>query len=481
MSPEFMNSIATPEQRLAAGDVVLAREFMNKDLIEQEALRLIQNHELQIVQGPIVNERQDNAITGLFERITAAGDLSEVSFEGDQQAVHLATRQRILNSLTLDMPQWDRKRCFYELCEELTVTKVFELIKTGALPADTKVMTHSDFPDDDATLEEKHGRGYRTLNNKGMLRSYHFEKDQNGEWKRVLEQLSRSDSNDGSTREWFNQNANAVPLHSTGALAEQVLVTSKRLPDGVITLAAELDGIFGTQRLYGETYTNYDDTHRPAYTEIRESSRIWRSQFKQYTDELTTYEDSLYHLRVDKKITYDRHLRLFHQKIDTIIQRILLLAPQFAEDTYGAAAAPFIHSASLAFAAGHYQQAADLLGSAESRKDEKASISCGGRGAEKDPLSPNQSPSEAVDTAITDKKYWKWKQGVCVVKSCPTRPGKTTVGPCSVCTSCQYKFDAGKDPTNEKPKKVEKKPSEDNIFAVGALFRATKEQFAAAA
>ena len=45
------------------------------------------------------------------------------------------------------------------------------------------------------------------------------------------------------------------------------------------------------------------------------------------------------------------------------------------------------------------------------------------------------------------KNSWKWKQGICVVKSCPTRPGKTMVGPCSVCKHCQSLFDAGKDPT----------------------------------
>lgn len=45
------------------------------------------------------------------------------------------------------------------------------------------------------------------------------------------------------------------------------------------------------------------------------------------------------------------------------------------------------------------------------------------------------------------KESWTWKSGVCRVEACPTRPGKTEVGPCSVCRKCQAKFDAGKDPT----------------------------------
>ena len=46
-----------------------------------------------------------------------------------------------------------------------------------------------------------------------------------------------------------------------------------------------------------------------------------------------------------------------------------------------------------------------------------------------------------------DKSNWKWKKGVCQVPACPTRPGQTEVGPCSVCRRCQSEFDAGRDPT----------------------------------
>jgi hypothetical protein len=43
---------------------------------------------------------------------------------------------------------------------------------------------------------------------------------------------------------------------------------------------------------------------------------------------------------------------------------------------------------------------------------------------------------------------WKWKQGVCQVKACPS-PKPTEVGPCSVCRHCQAEFDAGRDPTRK--------------------------------
>ena len=55
-----------------------------------------------------------------------------------------------------------------------------------------------------------------------------------------------------------------------------------------------------------------------------------------------------------------------------------------------------------------------------------------------------------------ERSSWKWKRGVCVVKSCATRPGTTMVGPCSVCKHCQHAFDMGKDPTKAKPTKGNK-------------------------
>ncbi len=48
-----------------------------------------------------------------------------------------------------------------------------------------------------------------------------------------------------------------------------------------------------------------------------------------------------------------------------------------------------------------------------------------------------------------NKSNWKWKKGVCQVRSCFTRPGETEVGPCSVCRNCQTKFDKGEDPTKD--------------------------------
>lgn len=76
------------------------------------------------------------------------------------------------------------------------------------------------------------------------------------------------------------------------------------------------------------------------------------------------------------------------------------------------------------------------------------------------PLDPLKSEREASDSPSSSgwessPNSRKWKKGVCRVQSCSTRPGATEVGPCSVCKSCQAKFDKGEDPTKEPPVRME--------------------------
>lgn len=70
--------------------------------------------------------------------------------------------------------------------------------------------------------------------------------------------------------------------------------------------------------------------------------------------------------------------------------------------------------------------------------------------------------STAADKS-KDKSNWEKKQGTCVVKNCPTRPGKVTVGPCGVCMGrCQKLYDAGKDPSSRREKPAPPKESAED-------------------
>jgi hypothetical protein len=81
-------------------------------------------------------------------------------------------------------------------------------------------------------------------------------------------------------------------------------------------------------------------------------------------------------------------------------------------------------------------------------------VGCGGAVAASAESGAESTDLEATfDSIFGDKSSgetrgsWKWKEGVCRVEACPTRPGKTKVGPCEVCVRCQAKFDSGLDPT----------------------------------
>lgn len=76
---------------------------------------------------------------------------------------------------------------------------------------------------------------------------------------------------------------------------------------------------------------------------------------------------------------------------------------------------------------------------------------CGGAISSQDSLM-DASAEDVFSIVFGDKdrrkETWQWKSGVCRVSGCPTRPGKTRVGPCAVCVSCQRLFDKGQDPAD---------------------------------
>lgn len=398
----------SPEAQVRHGEIVLARELVDKESIELHANLLISNRTNYEWEN-LPDEDYNNAVTSLWEELRAAGDISEIDFHGNQVEVHAKTIARLLNGLRNDTPEWERKRRFAEVCEELTVNEVFCKVSRGELPEDTIVLTESDFPTDaeGATLQQIHDIGYRAGNKKGMARCYSFPKNEVGQYYRHLEQISHSNAvATDRTRNWYNQNASAVPLHATGALHEQAVTTKTRLPDGVVTFMKELDELgTGTLR-YGDPIAMAAENERPSYDEIRSKSRENRAQECHFAQELADYETELNVSLHNGLITYNRKLQLFHKKQKEIIERILLQQPSYAADARGIVAAEHYRFASQAMQAGDRYAAEMHLNFAIKTRDTLAGGSCGGSGQQdKDsPLSPDNLNiiNKVLDSYKTD-------------------------------------------------------------------------------
>lgn len=453
----------SPEQQLHSGEVVLVRDIVDRDTVTSRADELISNHS-KLEWDSLPGEDYHNAVTSLFEELRAAGDLSEIDFEGDQAEIHAATIARLLNAYKAEgVPLWEQKRRYAEICEELSVYEVFIKIANKQLPADTLFVTFSDFPDDAGSLEEAHDIGYRAGNRKGMLRSYSFSINETGGWVRHLEQLSQSNAvTSDRTRGWFNQNAAAVPLHSTGALAEQFLTTKQRLPDGVVTLVQELDEQSNETLRYGESVSTAIG-NRPSYERIRGVSLAERQREHHFVKELELWEAELSSMLHAGQIDYQEKLSLFHGKQSEIVDRILLQAPKkYAVDARGATAAEFYESAHQAALAGDLYAAKMNLSFAHQSKDRLSGGSCGGSGKKKEfellveDLGNLDRILENFDQDLEsrDESSWEWKTGYCRVESCENKGKATEVGPCNVCRDCQYKFDHAIDPTKQASKQT---------------------------
>lgn len=451
MSFEIEHILQSDTERLLQGNVLIAQETIDRDSIESAAKYLIQNRE-QVEELPIADELAQNAVTGLFEKLTAAGHLSHIEFPGDQEQVHIATLKRLLNAYDVNKPDWEERRNFQEICEELTVYQVYEKIAQGVLPEDTIVLTVSDAPDEKISEQEKVDQGYRMLNSKGMVRSYTFNKDENGDWTRVLEQVSRSNSNNSSTRMWFNQHASSVPLSSTGGLSLQAIGTTDRFPDGVVSFVKELDEVVGGGGKYGEVAGK----KLPEYHNLRKESAKREEVLAKFSNLLYEKDKELKSLQKAGRITYEQRLYFFYKELDEVlIPRILLNAPEYARDTYGEVSGRLVERASLYLMQGNEVMAHQVMKAAYVTRNKNASTGCGGSGRaikeQEGPINSTDIIANAIKDAKEDKEDWVWKEGVCQVQSCSTRPGKTKVGPCSVCEKCQAEFDKGKDPTKNKP------------------------------
>ncbi|MBX4197332.1 hypothetical protein KW801_02110 [Candidatus Saccharibacteria bacterium] len=430
----------TKERSLEATRPKLASELYDHSSLEQMAWSLIESRQ-GLEHDHWQQEPEINARTAIFEELTAKGHLSRIEFDETPDVINGRTLQRLINGWSDSLPPWEKERRFLEIVEELISHRVWQDIKTGRLPEDAFVITISNFPDNAPAIEASQV-GYGILNKKGMVRTTSFENDT-----RTVEQVSRSNSDDFSAMRFFSGNGLVLrKVSSPGFLSSQIIASKADFPDGVVDIQRALDSFAGPNIIYGEDKSQIDLTV-PDYDNLREVSWAREDQVESSIKKLADFERQL---DIDYKqglMSYNDKLSAINARRKELVNEICLLDPTYAKDARGEATVEHFEQAALAMAAGNDAAGIAHLESALSVADSRAGAVCGGNGLTT--VVDNNQPTEAKRLfleAKNERKNWKWKKGVCLVKECPTRPAKIKVGPCSVCEKCQGLYDDGKDP-----------------------------------
>ena len=431
--------------------VLSAAELYDRSDIEAEAWDMIKSRGYLPVVETSERERHDNARTALMEALTASGHLSRVEISGSVEEINAQVVGRLLNGWDEALPVHEKMRRFAELCEELTIHKVHLSIVSGDLPPGTAVSVISDYPeamtDSDAT-----SLGYRSVNKKGMVRSTGLRQESDGSFTRVIEQVSRSNGTWNSTYEFMKSSGikTTAGYPDIVALQTPLVYAVEDYAEGVVDLVRRLDMHAGQGITYGDPE---GQKNHPAYDQLRSESARRERDIQGFVGDLAKLEEQLDILQRNGMTANERNI-IFKEEVDRILTAICTLEPNYATDTYGKKAEKYFYEAAVLVSRGETGLAQQLLDSTSHLKQTVTfcGMSISLEVAKGMGLSVN-SYGEAVEKG---KESWQWKSGVCQVKSCPTRPGKTTVGPCSVCKGCQARFDKGINPTASKP--IPKKP-----------------------
>lgn len=443
------NQIQQPPNQEAYQGVFSHEDFFSSFYIEVEANRLIAQR-ASFDSAPVhEQERQDNARTALMEALTASGFLSRIEITGDSlEDINHQVMSRLLNGWNDDLPEHEKTRRFYEICEELVIQKVQGLILTGALPNDTEVGVLSDAPTlDDMPAAQASAMGYRLKNRKGMVRSTKpFSINENGQFVRVIEQVSRSNSGQATSLPFFdsiNFDLDEGKPHDVAGLAKPFIYSRSDYVDGVVDVQRRLDELAGPGIQYGEII---DQTSNSIpYEKLREESARREAEIEHYTLKLALLEEQLEGKVASGEITAADQMSIYKQEVDRILTAICTIHPDYAEDTYGKKASVKFKEASRLVAQGHADQARNVLMEAHLLKEKV--LFCGVEISADEAKAMGLEVNSFGELIEEGKTNWKWKSGVCQVETCFSRPGTTLVGPCSVCKDCQHAFDKGRDPT----------------------------------
>jgi hypothetical protein len=436
-----------------------AKLFFDRGQIEAQAQELINNRES--ISEPEVSsqEYKDNARTAIMEALTASGHLSTVILEGRIEEIEAQLLGRLLNGWDESLPNPEKDRRFAEICNVIIGQKTRLAIIEGGLPENTAMLEVSDYPE---SLAGKN-LGYRDKNKKGMVRSSHLESKGEDQYRLVIEQASRSNGTSSSTFPFMDACGIKRPVcfkaDDLVTLETPLIYSRHDYADGVIDVLRHLDSHAGAGTLYGDIDDDTKAKHI-SYSDLREESIRREAEIDNFTDNLAKSGEQLDELVKAGRLTLQESKNIFDLKIENILEAICTHEPSYAQAAFGDRAAPAFYEAAIFAARGRIDRAAQVLNSSYHLREKP--VYCGGGSS-----SLNKKAEELgielddyINLVGDAKKNWVWRDGVCVVKTCDTRPRKTEVGPCSICRKCQKKFDRGEDPTKHYISKIGRKRGE---------------------
>lgn len=414
-----------------------ARVFFDRQEIEAQAQELIETRDRQPNVVVLRQEYMDNARTALMEALTASGHLSRIEISGSLEEINRQVLNRLLNGWDEALPGHEKERRFHELCEELIIQKTHAAIVAGELPAETAIAIASDCP-----VVRMDGIGYRYDNKKGMVRSTHLQENPGGSYTRVIEQVSRSNSGWSTTFPFLAScgvTAEAGYAPDVAALRTPVIYSQRDYVDGVVDIQRRLDHYAGKDIIYGDKKS--DKPEHIAYENLRQESARREAEIENHIERLAKLEEWL-NGQVKEGLSQKEAISIYQAEIHNILRVVCMLSPDYAEATFGKAAAVNYITASNMVAMGQYEQAQNFL-EAQGHLERPITF-CGMTLSVKEAKELGIPVSETGELIEESVASWEWKPGVCRVESCKK---KTDVGPCNVCRKCQDMFDAGDDPT----------------------------------